>query len=177
MTIAEETAVTASRNPARRRNRQEVREGRTAFFFLLPSLIGVTLFLALPILASVALSFTNWKLLGKPAFVGFDNYIRLFTADPQFWPVLRNTLFFTAEYLVLNIVISLGLAVWISSLKVGQRWFRVIFFLPTFTDFRAQWLLRFRHALTVHLHAQHADRSNPGHAGRGHRVALGGRGL
>lgn len=133
MTIAEETAVTASRNPARRRNRQEVREGRTAFFFLLPSLIGVTLFLVLPILASVALSFTNWKLLGKPAFVGFDNYIRLFTADPQFWPVLRNTLFFTAEYLVLNIVISLGLAVWISSLKVGQRWFRVIFFLPTFT--------------------------------------------
>ncbi|UJW87411.1 carbohydrate ABC transporter permease [Devosia sp. SL43] len=133
MTIAQETAVTVSRPDTRRRNRLDVREGRTAFFFLLPSLIGVILFLVLPIIASVVLSFTNWKLLGQPAFVGFANYVRLFTADPQFWPVLRNTLFFTVEYLVLNLVISLGLAVWISSLKVGQKWFRVIFFLPTFT--------------------------------------------
>lgn len=117
----------------KKRSRLEAGEGHTAFFFLLPSLIGVILFLVVPIVASIVLSFTNWKLLGQPAFVGFANYVRLFTADPQFWPVLRNTLFFTAEYLVLNIVISLGLAVWISSLKVGQRWFRVIFFLPTFT--------------------------------------------
>lgn len=126
--------IAASRAVTRKRkNRQERGEGRTAFFFLLPSLIGVTLFLVVPIIASVVLSFTNWKLLGQPQFVGFANYIKLFTADPQFWPVVRNTLFFTFEYLVLNIIISLGLAVWISSLKMGQRWFRVIFFLPTFT--------------------------------------------
>ena len=133
MTTVLETAGTVSRPAARGRNRLDAREGRTAFYFLLPSLIGVILFLVVPIIASVVLSFTNWKLLGKPEFVGLANYIRLFTADPQFWPVLRNTLFFTAEYLVLNIIISLGLAVWISSLKVGQRWFRVVFFLPTFT--------------------------------------------
>ncbi|HEY8576192.1 MAG TPA: sugar ABC transporter permease [Devosia sp.] len=114
-------------------NRLDRLEARTAFFFLLPGLIGMILFLVVPIVASVVLSFTNWKLLGQPQFVGISNYVRLFTADPQFWPVLRNTLFFTAEYLVLNIVISLGLAVWISSLKYGQKWFRVIFFLPTFT--------------------------------------------
>ena len=133
MTTALETIGTVSGPAARGRNRLDAREGRTAFYFLLPSLIGVILFLVVPIIASVVLSFTNWKLLGKPEFVGLANYIRLFAADPQFWPVLRNTLFFTAEYLVLNIIISLGLAVWISSLKVGQRWFRVVFFLPTFT--------------------------------------------
>ena len=133
MTIAQDTAMTEGRSATRRRNRLDIKEGRTALFFLLPGLIGMVLFLVVPIIASVALSFTNWKLLGQPSFVGFSNYVRLFTADPQFWPVLRNTLFFTAEYLVLNIIISLGLAVWISSLKVGQRWFRVIFFLPTFT--------------------------------------------
>lgn len=114
-------------------SRLDRREGRAALFFLLPGFIGMVLFLVIPIFASVVLSFTNWKLLGTPQFVGFSNYVRLFTADPQFWPALRNTLFFTVEYLVLNIVISLGLAVWISSLKLGQRWFRVIFFLPTFT--------------------------------------------
>ncbi len=133
MAVMHETAVANAVPAKRRKSRLDAGEGRTAFFFLLPSLIGVMLFLVFPIIASVVLSFTNWKLLGQPAFVGFANYTRLFTADPQFWPVLRNTLFFTAEYLVLNIIISLGLAVWISSLKMGQRWFRVIFFLPTFT--------------------------------------------
>jgi multiple sugar transport system permease protein len=115
-------------------------------FFLLPSLIGIVLFLVLPILASIALSFTNWQLLGTPRFVGISNYVRLFTTDPQFWTVMRNTIFFTAEYLVLNIIISLGLATWISSLKIGQRWFRVIFFLPTFTPLIAVamvWMLIF----------------------------------
>ncbi len=133
MAALHETTATATVPRQRSAGGFHAAEGRTAFFFLLPSLLGVTLFLVLPIIASLVLSFTNWKLLGAPAFVGIANYVRLFTADPQFWPVLRNTLFFTAEYLVLNIVISLGLAVWISSLKMGQRWFRVIFFLPTFT--------------------------------------------
>ena len=121
-------------------------EGWTALFFLLPGLIGIVLFLVLPILASIALSFTNWQLLGTPRFVGLSNYVRLFTTDPQFWTVMRNTIFFTVEYLVLNIVISLGLATWISSLKIGQRWFRVIFFLPTFTPLIAVamvWMLIF----------------------------------
>ena len=133
MAVIDQTSAIDRGRTKARKSRADRGEARTAFLFLLPSLIGVILFLVVPIIASVVLSFTNWKLLGQPSFVGFANYIRLFTADPQFWPVLRNTLFFTAEYLVLNIIISLGLAVWISSLKMGQRWFRVIFFLPTFT--------------------------------------------
>lgn len=121
-------------------------EGWTALVFLAPGLIGLFLFLVLPILASVSLSFTNWQLLGKPKFVGWANYVRLFSTDPQFWTALSNTAFFTVEYLVLNIIISLGLATWISGIKVGQRWFRVIFFLPTFTPVTAVamvWMLIF----------------------------------
>lgn len=133
MTATDDVTELARKPPKRRRSRLDRREGRAALFFLLPGFVGMVLFLVVPILASVVLSFTNWKLLGTPQFLGLSNYTRLFTADPQFWPVLHNTLFFTAEYLVLNIVISLGLAVWIASLKVGQRWARVVFFLPTFT--------------------------------------------
>lgn len=138
------SAITQSKTRPRRWFRAG--EGRTAFFFLLPGLIGILLFLVLPIFASIALSFTDWQLLGTPHFVGFANYTRLFTADPQFWTVLRNTVFFTVEYLILNIVVSLGLATWISSLKFGQRWFRGIFFLPTFTPLIAVaivWMLIF----------------------------------
>jgi multiple sugar transport system permease protein len=146
MATAEHFASPAPLMTHRQRKRRDLRDGRTAFFFLLPSLIGVILFLVLPIIASLVLSFTNMKLLGQPEFVGVSNYVRLFTADPQFWPILRNTLFFTVEYVILNLVISVGIATWIASLKVGQRWFRVIFFLPTFTPAIAVsivWLLIF----------------------------------
>ncbi|MBB2750625.1 UNVERIFIED_ORG: multiple sugar transport system permease protein [Rhizobium aethiopicum] len=121
-------------------------ETQTAMLFLLPSFLGFMIFMALPILASLALSFTNWQLISTPSFVGFQNYIKLFTVDPAFYTILRNTLFFAVEYLAVNIIVSLTLAVWISSLKRGKAIFRVIFFLPTFTPTIAAsvvWLLIF----------------------------------
>ena len=88
MMLGKRTDLTASR---RSRPKGWFRgEGWTALFFLLPGLIGIFLFLVLPILASIALSFTNWQLLGTPRFVGFSNYSRLFTTDPQFWTVMRS---------------------------------------------------------------------------------------
>lgn len=105
----------------------------TAALFLLPGLVGLTLFLVLPLVASLLLSFSNWQVIGQTRFVGFSNYIRLATADPIFWKVFGVTLSYTAEYLILNIVLSLTMAVWISSLAWGKQLFRLIFFLPTFT--------------------------------------------
>jgi multiple sugar transport system permease protein len=119
--------------PRTRRRRAFRAEGRAAFWFLLPSLLGFLAFLLFPLVASLALSFTNWQLLNPPKFLGLANYIRLFTVDPSFWRALLNTVFYTAEYLVLNIVLAVGMAVWISSLRWGKRFFRLIFFLPTFT--------------------------------------------
>lgn len=122
------------------------RDTRTAFWFLLPSLIGFLIFMLYPLLASFGISFTNWQMMAPPKFVGFDNYVRLFTKDRTFYATLLNTLFYTLEYLVLNIVISLGLALWVATVKRGQKWFRVIFFLPTFTPVVASsvvWVLIF----------------------------------
>jgi len=138
--IADIAPDKAVRNPMRRD------EVRTALLFLLPSLLGFVVFMLFPLVASFLLSFTNWQLIVAPKFVGVDNFVRLFTRDPTFYRVLGNTLFYTFEYLVLNIVISLGLAVWISSMKRAQRWYRLIFFLPTFTPMIAVsvvWVLIF----------------------------------
>ncbi|WGF87783.1 carbohydrate ABC transporter permease [Marinivivus vitaminiproducens] len=104
----------------------------TALWFLLPSLLGLILFLVVPLVASLVLSFTNWQIIGQARFVGFSNYVNLTTRDPIFWQVVANTVLFTVEYLLLNIGIALGLAVWISRLSWGKRFFRLAFFLPTF---------------------------------------------
>jgi multiple sugar transport system permease protein len=113
-----------------RRRRSDL---RTAIPFLLPGFLGLWTFLILPLFASLLLSFSNWQVIGQTRFVGLANYVNLFTRDPIFWGVFRTTLFYTLEYLALNIVVSLGLAVWIGSLAWGRQLFRLVFFLPTFT--------------------------------------------
>jgi len=114
----------------RRRRRSDL---RAAIPFLLPGFLGLATFLILPLFASLLLSFSNWQVIGETRFVGVANYVNLFTRDPIFWAVFRTTLLYTAEYLVLNIVISLAMAVWIGSLPWGRQLFRLLFFLPTFT--------------------------------------------
>lgn len=129
--------------PARRRWRDD---RLAALWFLLPSFLGLATFLLLPLLASLVLSLTNWTLIGKARFVGLHNYVALLTTDPSFWPVLRNTVFYTTEYLCLNIVLSVAMAVWVNSLRWGRQFFRMLFFLPTFTPLVGSaivWLLVF----------------------------------
>ncbi len=123
-------AAAAAASVRRRRPRTDL---PAAVLFLLPSFLGLAAFLILPLFASLALSFTNWQVIGQTRFIGVANYVNLLTRDPVFWGVFRVTLHYTAEYLALNIVISLGLAVWIGSLAWGRQLFRLVFFLPTFT--------------------------------------------
>src|SRR5579859_2807912 len=73
--------------PARRRN-------RTAYLFLLPYLVIFILFLLLPAIAGFGVSFTDWRILGDPHWVGFDNFVSIFK-DQMFWQAFRNTLSFT----------------------------------------------------------------------------------
>ncbi len=143
--MTDTSTITAPAVPRRSRGRA-LPNFFSALGFLAPSFIGMLLFLILPLLASLVLSFTNWKLLGKTRFVGFDNFVNALTLDPVFWQVLGNTVLFTLEYLVLNIVISVGLAVAISNLRWGRQFFRMVFFLPTFAPLVGSsvvWLLIF----------------------------------
>jgi multiple sugar transport system permease protein len=131
--------------PRRHRLRRRL-DALSALGFLTPGLIGLLVFLILPLAASLVLSFTNWKLLGRTSFIGFGNFANVLTVDPVFWQVLFNTVLFTLEYLVLNIIISVGLAVAISNLRWGRQFFRMVFFLPTFAPLVGSsvvWLLIF----------------------------------
>lgn len=84
-------------------------ETAAAWIFLLPSLIGFTVFYAIPAIRGVYISFTDWDLLTEPTFVGFDNYIELFQ-DKDFW----NSLSVTLWYVFYNIPLQTALAVFIA---------------------------------------------------------------
>lgn len=80
-------------------------EAVTALFFILPSLIGFTVFYAVPAIRGLWISFTNWDLLRPAKFIGIENYVKLFQ-DKEFW----NALTVTVYYVLLNIPLQTVLA-------------------------------------------------------------------
>ena len=66
-----------------------------AYYFLLPYLLLFTVFIIIPIIAAIALSFTNYDAVQTPKFIGVLNYINLLTQDDVFMQkVLPNTCIF-----------------------------------------------------------------------------------
>lgn len=109
--------------------RREGRERLTAALFLAPDVIGLAVFVVLPILAALAISFTNWNALGSPSWVGSANYQRLL-ADPVFWSSLRVTALYTVIYVPLIFAVSLGLALLANQRLPAIGIFRTLFFVP-----------------------------------------------
>lgn len=96
----------------------------------LPALLGFLFWQLLPMLASLVIGFSNWKLTGSPSFIGFENFERIFR-DRLFYQALRVT----ATYTILSVPLSLALAFSIALLlnqKVrGLPIFRTIFYIPS----------------------------------------------
>jgi multiple sugar transport system permease protein len=96
-------------------------------------MLGLLAFTAFPIVASLIIGFYDWPVIGGHTFTGLKNYNALL-ASKEFRTSILNTLVFVLLYLPLNIVISLGLAVWIGSRKIkAPGLYRTIFFIPAVT--------------------------------------------
>jgi multiple sugar transport system permease protein len=65
-------------------------EVKWAWLFLAPTLIGLAILSAGPILATLGISLTRWDLLRAPEWVGLDNFGAL-VGDGRFLVALRNT--------------------------------------------------------------------------------------
>lgn len=109
------------------------RELLPALAFLLPNFLGFVIFLLLPVLFSLVVSFTNYDLQGTIPllWVGLDNFREL-ARDEKFWLYFINT-----GYLMLGIPLaiagSLGLAILLTQKLRGLVVYRTLFYLPTFT--------------------------------------------
>jgi multiple sugar transport system permease protein len=112
--------------------RQKRGDGRAATGFLTPSILGLLAFTAFPIVASLLLGFYDWPVIGDHTFTGVKNYEDLLSSN-EFRTSVLNTIVFVVLYVPLNIVISLGLAVWISPRIRPRGLYRTIFFIPVVT--------------------------------------------
>lgn len=109
---------------------------RWGIFFLMPWLIGFVAFQALPIVATIFLSFTNYSATkefapGNFDMVGLSNYGRLFS-DPQLLQSLGVTLKFAIIAVPIGLVIPLSFALLVNSRHLlAPNVFRTLYFLPT----------------------------------------------
>ena len=112
-----------------RERRVAWRQTRVAWLFIAPAVIMVSLFLLLPVLINVILSFTKWqKFTGLDKFAGFSNYQRLF-AVPYFSEALGNTAFWVVGAVVLPLAVGLALALLLRSIPF-QETLKSVYFLP-----------------------------------------------
>ena len=80
----------------RRLRESELREEVTSYLFLSPYLILFTVFIVIPVILALLLSFTNFDTVNFPKFIGLKNYITLLTTDNTFMQyVLPNTIKFS----------------------------------------------------------------------------------
>jgi multiple sugar transport system permease protein len=109
------------------------KESLAAYAFILPSLIGFLIFLVGPVAVSLVVSLYDWELLLPPRFVGLTNYSTLLH-DARFHEVVLNTVYYVVGVVPLNIVITLGLALWLNRRFRGIALYRSAFFLPVVTS-------------------------------------------
>lgn len=73
---------------------KDMRENKQLYLMLVPFCSVYFLMIIIPIISSVALSFTYYNMFNTPRFIGLTNYINLFLNDDVFLISLRNTLLF-----------------------------------------------------------------------------------
>ena len=115
-----------------RTKRQESRPGLASlgrWAFLLPVLILNFIVVIIPSVTGLAVAFTDWTGYNTPSFIGLQNFERLFR-DGVFFVALKNNLVWTALFLTVPIAFGLMGAYILSTIKRGQMFFRVVYFIP-----------------------------------------------
>ena len=101
------------------------------FLFLLPALALFIGILIAPIIKSLYYSFFNWNGMGAMEFIGFHNYIELFSSKAiGFLKALRNACILAALSVFIQLPLSLGLALVLGRGIKGERPFLSIYFMP-----------------------------------------------
>ncbi|MDA8296528.1 MAG: sugar ABC transporter permease [Actinomycetota bacterium] len=122
------------------------RDRGAAWAILAPNLTLFSIFIIVPVLLAVAISFTNWDLASAPHFVGLANYRRMLS-DPMVGQSIETTFFFLLMGVVPTVVIALLFALLVNVRVPFIAAMRTLYFIPAVVSFAAssvlwQWIYR-----------------------------------
>jgi putative chitobiose transport system permease protein len=104
-----------------------------ALAFLLPGCIVIGAMVLYPALKAIAISFTDFNLINPAQWVGWRNYIALWS-DPFFIGALKNTLLYLVVVVPVLVVLPIFLALLVNRSIPGIRFFRAAIYLPVVTS-------------------------------------------
>lgn len=105
-----------------RENNKNKKSGITTFLLILPYALSFMVFIVLPVILAIGLSFTDFNSISSPNFVGLSNYIRLLTEDEVFMQkVLPNTIKFALIAGPTGYILSFILAWMLAQIPKGPR--------------------------------------------------------
>lgn len=113
----------------------QARKALTGYLFILPFIIGFVAFMAVPLLESFRMSFSN-VIVGsgnggfRMEYIGFANFIKAFTVDPDFNRMLTEELTRMAAQVPTTLIVSFFMALLLNQTFKGRGLVRAIFFLP-----------------------------------------------
>lgn len=106
-------------------------EAVCGYIFASPFIIGFLAFTILPMLYSLAISFTSYRISSAPIWIGLDNYIRMFTQDPRFVQSIKVTLYYVVASVPLKIIFALAIAFLLTRASRMTSFYRSVYYLPS----------------------------------------------
>lgn len=107
------------------------RENRQFFLYISPWLIGFLGLTIFPMLYSLVLAFSNSTIGDLSQFIGFENFTAAFTKDDNYLKSIQNTLYYTAVFVPLSLLMGIGIAMILNQKLAGRGFFRVAFYVPS----------------------------------------------
>ena len=116
-----------------------IKEQRAAYIFLIPAFLGLSLITYGPLLAVFGIGFTNLRVghfikggpLPPPEFIGFDNFINIFTNPGiDMANSIKVTLYFAFFAVISSVIYSLIIALLLNRKMPARGFFRSVFYIP-----------------------------------------------
>ena len=111
---------------------RRIKKNSVYYVMIAPFFLIFFLFIFIPVISAVVLSFTSFDMVQLPEFTGFDNYIRLLFDDEIFLKALQNTLIFAVVTGPVGSLLSFVVAWLINELNPALRKFiTLVMYAPT----------------------------------------------
>ena len=124
--------MTAVKPQSRKIDWSKLRSLAIGLAFISPAILGLLAFAAWPILQSAYYSFTDFNVLQRPYFIGFENYVDLLD-DRVYKIALRNTFYMVLIGLPIHLIFDFFMALLLNTRIRGLSLYRTIFYLPSIT--------------------------------------------
>lgn len=117
--------------PVKKKSGLRRKEEIAGSLFALPAIIGVFIWFIIPMVASFIVSLSNWDVISSLKWVGFQNYLTIFTTDPFFKDSIFATFYFGILSAIICNLYTFIIALLLNASVPGTPIFRTIFYLPT----------------------------------------------